>query len=252
MSHAKIEKPCENCGEPYVGLPVSRYGPCCRWRFRGRKAKKYVWTPEKDEYLRRAWEARPKKSGKHGRFRDAVALASGWGWPGWVFHKRAAQLGLTEPRERRDWTEEEERFLLLNAGSRHLHWLAKKLKRSEASVALKLKREKISRRWREGYTMRDLELCFGEDHKKISKWIADGKFEARRRGTRRRGPGGQGNGPADPLNVTDAMLLEFVLNHPMEINLRKVDQRWFMDLITGGAVVRAELAKLKREEVQAA
>jgi hypothetical protein len=31
-AHTKTEHPCEDCGRPFLGLPVARYCPACRWR----------------------------------------------------------------------------------------------------------------------------------------------------------------------------------------------------------------------------
>lgn len=83
----------------------------------------------------------------------------------------------------------------------------------------KLKRMQISRRVRNGYTMRDLELCLGEDHHKISAWIGKGWLQDRLQGTRRHG----GNGK-DIHRIREKDILSFIKNHPQEINLGKVDQ----------------------------
>jgi hypothetical protein len=42
--------------------------------------------------------------------------------------------------------------------------VAKKLKRTEASVVVKIKALGNSRRVRKGYTMRDLDVCLGDIH----------------------------------------------------------------------------------------
>jgi hypothetical protein len=74
--------------------------------------------------------------------------------------------------------------------------------------------------------MRDLELCLGEDHHKISSWIANGWLQDRLQGTRRHG--GNGN---DIHRIREQDILTFIKNHPQEINLGKVDQVWFLDLV---------------------
>jgi len=173
----------------------------------------------------------------------AREIAQDLGWPTWVIKKRAQQLGLCYPVDRKNWTEKETRFLWNHAGRRTLHWIAKQLGRSETSTVLKLKRMKISRRFREGYTLRSLELCFGCDHHAIDRWIRDGWLKGRRRGTRRNGNGGRGQGPADPWVFSDEAILRFIKEHSMAFRLDKVDQFWFMDLVLGGRLVERALTK---------
>jgi hypothetical protein len=129
--------------------------------------------------------------------------------------------------------------------------IAKRLRRPESSVVNKLKRLGTSRRVRDGYTMRDLELCLGEDHRKISKWIANGWLQDRFQGTRRHG--GNGN---DVHRIREQDILTFVKSHPQEINLGKVDQTWFLDLVLlkGREVVEATThrrGKMEEEGVAA-
>ena len=79
-----------------------------------------------------------------------------------------------------------------------------------------------SRRVRHGYTVSDLELCLGESHHKIKEWINSGWLRPRLQGTHRH----DGNGH-DIHRVREKDILDFIRNHPQEINLGKVDQMWF-------------------------
>jgi hypothetical protein len=231
----KAPRRCADCGRRFIAGPYARWGPCCRWKRRG-KPPKYVWTPERDAVLRERYDSRVR-----GRAAEIGAVLGGW--PGWVVKKRARQLGLAYPRSPwQPWTPAEERFLEEHAGTRHLWWMAQKLGRTETGVALKLKRMKISRRWREGYTLRELELCFGVDHHAIERWIRAGQLVGRRRGTRRHGRGGRNGGPADAWFFTDADILSFIKEHPLVFRLDRVDQLWFMDLLLAGGIVRKALA----------
>jgi len=111
------------------------------------------------------------------------------------------------------------------AGQRHVNWIAKRLKRPIVSVVLKLKRMDLRRRVTEGYTLRDLQECFGVDHHVIARFVREGKLKVRRR-----------NPDADqrsPWMVTDRDLLAFIRSYPTAINLAKVDALWFMDLVSG-------------------
>jgi len=216
-----MRRTCSRCGDEFEAK-YANYCERCRWRYR-RKRAKYVWTLAKDEIMRREYD--PKIRGR------AQDIADKFGWPKWVIKKRAARLGLAHSEDRRAWTEEEERFLLFNAGHRHINWMAKELGRTETSVVVKLKRMKISRAMREGYTLRELELCFGMDHRVIERWAREGKLRVRKRDYE------TGAHRSRPWAVTDAALLEFVRDYPLEFRLDKVDQVWFMDLITNGGLI---------------
>ncbi len=238
--HPKARRSCKDCPRSFIGTAAARYCPDCCWKHRGRRPKKYVWTPERDQLIRERYDGKVKNR--------AAEIAASLGWPTWCIKKRAAALGLCYAVDRQDWTPKEERFLWQHAGRRLTHWMAKTLRRSESSVVLKLKRMKISRRWREGYTLRDLELCFGCDHHAIDRWIRAGQLQGRRRGTRRNGKGVPGQGPADPWYFTDADLLDFIRAHPMAFRLDKCDQRWFMDLVMDSGLIRQALATERRLE----
>lgn len=237
--YPKARKPCMDCGRKFIGGPPARWCRDCRWKHRGRRAKKYVWTPERDQVLQERYDGKVK-----GR---AAEVARAIGWPRWSITRRAAALGLCYPVDRKDWTPTEERFLWNHAGRRLTRWIARQLGRSESSVVLKLKRMKISRRFREGYTLRDLELCFGCDHHPIDRWIAKGWLTGRRRGTRRSAAPGN-KGPHDPWVFTDASLLRFIQAHPLAFRLDKVDQVWFLDLLLDGAVIKRAIETEERLE----
>jgi hypothetical protein len=102
--------------------------------------------------------------------------------------------------------------------------IAKRLRRPEGSVVSKLRHLAISRRVREGYTIRDLELCLGVDHRRIRRWIALGWLADRLQGTRRH----EGN---DIHRIREKDLLSFLKNHPQELELAKLDRAWFLDLV---------------------
>ena len=74
--------------------------------------------------------------------------------------------------------------------------------------------------------MRDLEQCLGEDHRKISTWIVRGWLPDRLQGTKRH----DGNG-RDIHRIREKDVLTLIKRHPQEINLGKVDQVWFLDLV---------------------
>lgn len=193
----------------------------CRWKL-GRggwgrtRAPKYPNTPASDALIRDRYDGK--------RYGRAAEIAKALGWPCWAVKRRAQVLGLTHPwpKDRKDWTEAEIKFLLEWTGSRYVGWIAKKLGRSITSCALRLKRLKISRRVREGYTLRALELCFGIDHHGIERWVREGRLRMER---------GIPAGPNHRWKVSEAAVFEFIWNHPTAFRLDKVDQPWFMGLM---------------------
>jgi hypothetical protein len=165
------------------------------------------------------------------------------GLPRWYIKRQAARLGLTMRMDRKPWTPIEVDLLERLVGTFSTATIAKRLRRPEVSVVNKLKRLHISRRVREGYTMRDLELCLGEDHHKVRQWIASGWLRDQVQGTRRH----DGNGN-DIHRIRDKDILSFIRNHPQELNLGKVDQTWFLDLVLlKGREVREEPSQRTEE-----
>jgi hypothetical protein len=193
---------------------------CGTNRIRGTKPK-YTWRPEYDAYLKAQYFG-----GLNRRFRVLNRMIRLTGLPRWYIKRQAARLGLTMQMDRQPWTRAELDVLDELVGRVSVATIAKRLHRPVSSVANKLKRLQISRRVREGYTMRDLELCLGEDHRKICGWIKKGWLEDRLQGTRRH----DGNG-MDIHRIREKDILDFLRNHPQEINLGKVDQTWFLDMV---------------------
>ncbi len=74
--------------------------------------------------------------------------------------------------------------------------------------------------------MRDLEECLGEDHRKIQRWVANAWLREGLEGNNRHGGNGQ-----HIHRFREKNILEFIKYHPQEINLGKVDQVWFLDLV---------------------
>lgn len=124
------------------------------------------------------------------------------------------------------WTKEELETLERLLSKVSAATITKRLKRTETSVVMKIKALSHSRRVSEGYTMHDLEECLGEDHHKIQKWIPNGWLRDRRQGNQRH----DGNGH-DIHRFREKDILAFIKQHPQEINLGKVSQLWFLDLV---------------------
>jgi hypothetical protein len=128
--------------------------------------------------------------------------------------------------DRRPWTAEKLDALDKLLGKVSAATIAKRLKRRETSVAMKVKSLGHPRRLTEGYTIRDIELCLGEDHHKIKRWIAAGWLPDDYQGLRRHN--GNGNGIR---RFCEKEILHFIKTHTQETNLGRVDQVWFLDLV---------------------
>ena len=154
---------CQQCGHAieegrFRNKPPSEAKYCltCSAERRRRANLKYVWRPEYDESLKQHYYG-----GLNRRFQVLNRMIRETGLPRWYIKRRAARLGLTMHQERRPWTATEEEIVERLVGKVSALTIAKRLKRTEASVVLKIKRMGLSRRVRNGYTMRDLEECLG-------------------------------------------------------------------------------------------
>ncbi len=218
---------CLDCGseieEGRKGrAPVeARYCLKCRAGRRRRTKLKYNWLPEHDAYMRAHYYG-----GLHQRGRVIKELVRQTGLPRWYVKRQAQRLGLTMHPDRRPWTAEELETLDKLLGKVSAATMAKRLRRTESSVVMKIKSMGFSRRVRSGYTMRDLELCLGADHHKVQQWIDDGLLRDRVQGTNRH----DGNGH-DIHRFRERDVLEFIKKCPGEISLSRVDQTWFLDLV---------------------
>lgn len=232
---------CAICGQPIEegrihGQPpqLAKYCLKCRadrWR---RARAKYTWRPEHDAHLRAHYFG-----GLNRRFQLLSRMVRLTGLPRWYIKRQAARLVLTMHIDRRPWTRVEMDLLEKLVGLVSSATIAKRLRRPESSVVNKLKRMGTSRRVRDGYTMRELELCLGEDHHKIAGWIKNGWLEDRLQGTHRHN--GNGN---DIHRIRERDLLNFIRSHPQE--LIRTAARYKVDASKITAKVTAELSAKRK------
>lgn len=149
-------------------------------------------------------------------------LSQRLGFPRWTIKRRAQTLGLARTKEK-PWSEKEISYLEANLHRLSLTVLARKLGRSVTGVALKAKRLGI-RKSGEGYTARSLAQAFGVDDHKIVRWVELGLIRASTRDSER---------PRDMYLIPDQEVKRFVSTYPNELDLRRVDQLWFIDLLAG-------------------
>jgi hypothetical protein len=131
---------------------------------------------------------------------------------------------LSRPKDR-PWSAEDRDYLEANYHRSALKALAKRLGRSPTAIKLKAKRLGL-RKYDEGYTASSLAEALGVDPHWVLSRIRSGKLRAAPRRTERKPEQG-----GDSWLITDEAVLELLRKHPYDIDLRKVDSLWFMDLL---------------------
>ncbi len=133
-------------------------------------------------------------------------------------------MGLSRPKDR-PWSTEEQSYLEANYHRVSVKAMARKLGRSPTAVKLKAKRLSL-RKYGEGYTALSLAEALGADPHWVLARIRSGRLRATPRHTER-----TPNQGGDSWLITDEAFIDFLREYPYEIDLRKVDSLWFMDLI---------------------
>ena len=143
--------------------------------------------------------------------------------PRWMVRKWAVELGVARVKEV-NWSAQDVEYLSANYHRTPITKIARHLGRTRVAVQLKAKRRNV-RKHGEHYTVRSLCLALGEEHHKIDAWIAKGLLPAGRRHTER---------AADSYLILEKDVRRFIIAHPTEINVRRVDGLWLIDLLANG------------------
>jgi hypothetical protein len=155
-------------------------------------------------------------------------LAKKVGMPPWALKKRARELGLARTKEL-PWSEPElailSRYAWMSDERIRLKLKAAGYARTVTGIHLKLKRMRFKH---DGsfYSAYSLAQALGIDAHAVTRWIRSGHLKAKFRGTAR---GPQQNG--DSYLIQEKDVRRFILEHPTDIDLRKVDQLWFLDYV---------------------
>ena len=215
---------------PTVHLTLGKYRDTTRANIRSHR--KYIFTDQIDQLVREIYLNPPRAKTRPG----IRLLAKKVGMPHWALKKRARELGLARTKEL-PWSEPELEIL-----SRHA-WMSDerirlKMKaagyaRTVTAIHLKLKRMRFKH---DGsfYSANGLAQALGIDSHAVTRWIRSGHLKAKFRGTARTE---QQNG--DIYLIREKDVRRFILEHPTDIDLRKVDQLWFLDVLTNGFVCPA-------------
>jgi hypothetical protein len=210
--------------------PVCKTSLCvARDRVKVQGRRKYVFTDQIDQLIREIY-----LNHRDAKTRPGIRqLAKKVGMPHWALKKRARELGLARTKEL-PWSEPELEVLARNAWMSderiRLKLRAAGYARTVTGIHLKLKRMKFKH---DGsfYSASGLSQALGIDSHAVTRWIKSGHLKAKFRGTARTE---QQNGDIYLIHEKDVR--RFILEHPTDIDLRKVDQLWFLDLLTNGLV----------------
>ena len=212
---------------PIVRLTLRKYSGTSRVKTRGRR--KYIFTDQIDQLVREIYLNPPDAKTRPG----IRLLAQKVGMPHWALKKRARELGLARTKEL-PWNEPEleilARYAWMSDERIRLKLKAAGYTRTVTAIHLKLKRMRFKH---DGnfYSACSLAQALGIDPHAVTRWIKSGHLKAKLRGTARTE---QQNG--DSYVIQEKDVRRFILEHPTDIDLRKVDQLWFLDLITNGLV----------------
>lgn len=162
-----------------------------------------------------------------GRTATIDELARRLGVPRYVVKRWGRELGLARQKEAR-WTPDEDSYL-----EEHLHRLslaaiATHLGRTKNAVTLRAQRHLGISKGYEGYTLCGLCAALGCDHHKVERWLRAGWL----RGTRRQSERTPQQG-GDMWLFTDGAVRAFVREHPQEVDPRRADWVWLVDVLTG-------------------
>jgi hypothetical protein len=191
------------------------------------RRRKWISAPRLDDEIRRCYAAR--LIGR--KLPGLIALAEKTGWPRFALIQRARKLDLCYIKEK-PWSEPELRILRclswMSDARISLHLSRRGFRRSATAVHLKLKRMRFKNEG-DWFTLRGLASALGIDAHAVMGWIERGWLRAARRGTARTEKQG-----GDMWAIHESWIRRFVREHPTEVDLRKVDQVWFLDMIFNG------------------
>jgi hypothetical protein len=178
-------------------------------RQRPNSRKRFVWTSEFDAALVSGYR---RAHNRQELSQSLTALQLRTGFTRVVILDRAVRLGLSFSR-RRPWTPEESALLASLAGRHTLASIARKLKRTFASVKGKAKQLEISIRVSEGYSQIDLAELLGASPTSIRRWCRIGWLRVVNE------------------RIPEAAVVKFLKLHSHEYKLSRVDEAWFKGLL---------------------
>jgi len=183
--------------------------------------RKYKFNDQIDQLIRENYLSQRQAKTRPG----IQLLAKRVGIPHWALKKRARELGLARTKEL-PWSEAElgvlARYAWMSDERIRLKLKAAGYARTATGIHLKLKRMRFKH---DGsyYSAYGLAQALGIDPHAVTRWIKSGHLKAKLRGTARTP---QQNGDSYLIHEKDVRL-----EHPTDIDLRKVHHLWFLDYV---------------------
>lgn len=142
----------------------------------------------------------------------------------------AARLGLQRTRDDY-WTDEEIEYLHTHIERSSIASIANHLGRTQVAVRVKAKRLKFRRVPGDNYSARSLADALGCDRRTVGRWIERGWLEA------------TWDTDRDQWSISPKDVRTFIIVYASEIDSRRVDWTWLLDILVGPE----EITKLRRK-----
>jgi hypothetical protein len=190
-----------------------------------KKPRKYPVSPELHEKIRKLYQGLTGDG-------QVNAFARRIGYPRWKISRYALQNGwVARQNKELNWSDAEIRILKNNAQYTP-EIIQRRLKqaghrRSLAGIILKRKRLRMLQNLK-GESARSLSYCLVVDVHVIRRAILSGKLKADKRGTARTDAQG-----GDIWYIKTRDIREYITENLCEIDFRKVDKYWMVDILTG-------------------
>jgi hypothetical protein len=215
------------------------------------KSKKYILTPEIEARLREIYSHRFRANERPADLPGPKEYAKQLGMPGFVVTHWAQELGLAHTKEP-PWSDEE-LGLLEKHGYKTPPVIARifrehGFKRTTTAIQLMRKRRMVNKA-SPYYSVNALAKLFGVDAHGVKHWIDKGFLKFIMKGTRRE----EAPQTGDTRLVHKDWVYEFIVRYPDVFDIKKVDQLWFLHIVTRGEVKLAfsdESKMSKRTEGQ--
>lgn len=188
------------------------------------RSMRYAITPEMHERIKSIYQ-RDSGNGQISALAKAIKL------PRWKVTRYAVEHGWTPKQKKEpDWSGAEIKILHRNAhlclNRIQLKLKRKGFQRSVFGIMLKRKRMRILSNL-EGHSARSVAECLGVDVHFVTKAINAGRLRSTMRGTDRKEIQG-----GDIYYIKDEWVRNYVLENLHEIDIRKVDKYWFVELLS--------------------
>ena len=198
--------------------------------------RKYHFNEHADAMIRREYLA-PNRD-----CHAMTRLAKQLNVPRSALSYRCKELGIIESRDSRPWSDRENEILAerahlsLQVIQRHLKKAGFRRTQSAIIGQRKLMRINMEDAKLEAgvYTGKQLALCMGVDCRTVYRLINKGMLTAKRAGYER---------DRDYWHITEKSIRAMLINYTAEIDFRKVDKYWLVDILTNRTGAKGAGAK---------